>query len=235
MNSIFVAVQFQSGERVIINGDYLAALRERHKLDLGRTYALGLEGRGRALAELTVLTDHEATFQICGPVEPLQREPIKLIVGIARPQTVKKVLHVASSFGVTELVFIRSERAEKSYFQSAVLLPQHLRDEVILGVEQGWDHELPQVTVLDRFRPFVEDELTKQTGRKIILSTRTAIADQPTGPIKEQLTLAVGPEAGWNEFEEELLIKAGFSPLSLGKRMLRVEVALAVGLGRLQF
>lgn len=232
MNSIFVPKEFAIPGGVSITGEYLKGLSERHQFTLGRRYALGLEGVGRAYGVLETVSDSVAQFSIAEAAEKLARARYSLVVGISRPQTVKKVMHVAASFGVCELVFIRSERAEKSYFQSAVLLPNAIRDELILGVEQGWDHELPAVRVEERFKPFVQDELSKRAHQKVIFSTRTVQAVVDTD-YAAPVTIAVGPEAGWSDYEEQLFNAVGFTPISLGQRMLRVEVALAVGIGRL--
>jgi RsmE family RNA methyltransferase len=44
-------------------------------------------------------------------------------------------------------------------------------------------------------------------------------------PAGQGITVAVGPERGWSGRERELLEKAGFQRLSLGKRALRTETA----------
>lgn len=233
MNSIFIPQLFRiAGEELIVTGEELTAIKERQRLELGRRYSLGLEGRGRYSGELFELTSDRACFRGLQHVSTLERRPLKLVVGIARPQTVKKVLHVAASYGVPEVLFIRSERAEKSYFQSAGLLPSAIRSELVLGVEQGWDYELPVVRVVERFKAIVQDELAATQDQKVLLSTRNATS-QPRFDSTKPMILAVGPEAGWSEFEEEFLIASGFVPQSLGPRALRVEVALAVGLGYL--
>jgi 16S rRNA (uracil1498-N3)-methyltransferase len=43
--------------------------------------------------------------------------------------------------------------------------------------------------------------------------------------------LAVGPEGGFDDQERQELADAGFIPLGLGSRILRVETAALVGLG----
>jgi RsmE family RNA methyltransferase len=47
------------------------------------------------------------------------------------------------------------------------------------------------------------------------------------------VTLAIGPEGGWVEAELASLENVGFSPVSLGPRILRVETAVAALLSRL--
>jgi 16S rRNA (uracil1498-N3)-methyltransferase len=56
-----------------------------------------------------------------------------------------------------------------------------------------------------------------------------------TTPIesREPLVLAIGPEGGWIAREVDTFIARGFSPVSLGAPILRVEAAVAAALGQL--
>jgi 16S rRNA (uracil1498-N3)-methyltransferase len=50
------------------------------------------------------------------------------------------------------------------------------------------------------------------------------------GKIERTVTLAVGPEAGFSDVEEQLLQHAGFVPVHLGPRVLRTETAALAAL-----
>ena len=41
----------------------------------------------------------------------------------------------------------------------------------------------------------------------------------------EEILFTIGPEGGFTSNEEEILLKNGFLPVSLGKRVMRVETA----------
>ena len=47
------------------------------------------------------------------------------------------------------------------------------------------------------------------------------------------LVLAIGPEGGWIAREVETFVARGFTPVSLGAPILRVETAVAAALGQL--
>jgi 16S rRNA (uracil1498-N3)-methyltransferase len=48
------------------------------------------------------------------------------------------------------------------------------------------------------------------------------------------IRIAVGPEGGWTQEELELAINGGFSPVSMGARILRAETAAIAALSILQ-
>ncbi|MCU7938724.1 MAG: RsmE family RNA methyltransferase [gamma proteobacterium symbiont of Bathyaustriella thionipta] len=103
---------------------------------------------------------------------------------------------------------------------------------MILGLEQAKDTIMPEVMCYQRFKPFVEDVLPH-----LIQDSRAIIAHPGqgsfcTGDSQYKSTLAVGPEGGFIDYEVEKFKQAGFSSCHLGERILRVENAIPVLLGR---
>ena len=45
--------------------------------------------------------------------------------------------------------------------------------------------------------------------------------------------MAIGPERGWSDAEVDLFTQHGFTPVGLGERVVRVELALVFLLGKL--
>lgn len=86
----------------------------------------------------------------------------------------------------------------------------------------------PAVTVEPLFKPFVEDRLPAFTTGATRLVAHPG-ADRPLASLRlapdERVVLAVGPEGGWIPFEVDALRTAGFTPVSMGERTLRVETA----------
>jgi RsmE family RNA methyltransferase len=153
----------------------------------------------------------------------------------------KKVLQSAAAMGVRRIMLIRASRVIKSYFSSPQLQPDKIEEQLQLGMEQGVSTFLPQVSVHDRFRPFVEDELP-QLCRGInerLLAHPYAERDISELGLERRLgsdtpcVLAIGPEGGWQEHESEALVEAGFEGFSIGPRVLRVETALCALLGQI--
>jgi len=114
-----------------------------------------------------------------------------------------------------------------------LLDPIALREQLLLGLEQGRDTMLPEVMLRRRFKPFVEDEVPALAqGTRPLVAHPVAAAACPFA-LRARVTLAVGPEGGFIPYEIDMLRAHGFEPVSLGPRPLRVEQAVPALLGRL--
>jgi RsmE family RNA methyltransferase len=145
----------------------------------------------------------------------------------------KRILIDATSLGIKRIVLINSWKVDKSYWQTPNLKAGLLREKMLLGLEQARDTSLPELILAPRFKPFVEDELDRWAGpgRRLLAHP----GDFPAMPcdLSEPVTLAIGPEGGWTDYEVEMLQRQGFACHSFGTRILRVETALPALVGRL--
>lgn len=167
--------------------------------------------------------------------DPPPRAGVSLVLAMPRPKALRRVIPALASLGVDRVVLVNAARVEKSYFGSKVLDRASLDGLVCLGLEQACDTLAPRIEIRQRLRPFVEDELDAWSGASVRLvphpAARTPLPRVDPG---RPVTLAIGPDGGWVPFELELLARAGFTPVSLGPRVLRVEVAVSYALGRLR-
>ena len=167
--------------------------------------------------------------------DPPPRAGVSLVLAIPRPKTLRRVIPALASLGVDRIVLVNAARVEKSYFDSKVLAPAFLDGLIDLGLEQARDTRPPRIEVRERFRPFVEDELDAWAGSSVRLVPHpTAHATVPRVEPSQPVTLAIGPDGGWVPFEVDLFERCGFTPVSFGPRILRVEVALSYVLGRIR-
>ncbi|MBN1575300.1 MAG: 16S rRNA (uracil(1498)-N(3))-methyltransferase [Chitinispirillaceae bacterium] len=164
------------------------------------------------------------------PPPPL---PLTLIFALPRPKSLKKSIEAATSLGIKKIFIIESWRVEKNYWSSPSLAPESLREQMLLGLEQARDTVLPDIEIRRRFKPFVEDELPGLIVDSFALVAHPYEAQPcPSCPGK-QVVLMIGPEGGFIPYEIERLRETGFLPVTIGKRILRVETAIAAFAGRL--
>lgn len=221
-----------------LTGERAAYAFKVHGLSSGITVQAGQFGGKLGRARVKTASAEIIELELDLDIHPPPREPIDLIVAVPRPQTIKKVIGIATTMGIRSLHFVRSANTVKSYLQSPTLLPENIAFEVIKGLEQACDTRGPLVEVHAKFRDFVSyrlKDLLADAAAAFMLDTRAA-DQQSVGVLnteaKKNIVGAIGPESGWADNEVEILLQHGFLPMSLGPRMLRVETAAAVFLGR---
>jgi RsmE family RNA methyltransferase len=196
----------------------------------------GVVGGRMGEAEVLALSPSELVLRPALDRDPPPPAPVSLLLGLPRPKILRRVLQAAASMGVKRLVLLGSWRVEKSYWASPQLAPEVIREDLLLGLEQGRDTVLPEVLLRRFFKPFVEDELEALfPGPARLLAHPAGAAPLETlAPAGPRATLAVGPEGGWTPYEAEALRRRGFSPFSLGPRVLRVDAAVPYAVGQVE-
>jgi RsmE family RNA methyltransferase len=165
--------------------------------------------------------------------EPLEPLPLRLILALPRPKVLNRTIAAAASMGIREIDLINSWRVEKSYWKSPRLSDENLRMQSILGLEQSGDTILPTIRLHRLFTPFVRGELSVEIGNKMALLAQPGSAIEAPRHADQSVVLAIGPEGGFIDREVETFQEIGFTSVSLGPRILRVETAIACLVGRL--
>lgn len=204
-----------------------------HRLNLGDTLQAGVLNGLCGEAEIIEQQVDATRLKLKFYRQPPAALPVTLLLALPRPRMLARSLEHLSTLGVKKIILMQTARVEKSYWQSPELKPEKIHQHLILGLEQAKDTKLPEVILKQRFKPFVEDELASLAKDSLKLVAHPG--DYPSCPrgINEQLTLAIGPEGGFVDFEIQLLEAQGFQPVQMGERILRVETAVTALLARL--
>jgi 16S rRNA (uracil1498-N3)-methyltransferase len=204
-----------------------------HQIKLGDTLKVGLINGKIGTGE--VILFNQAEIHLCITLTQASPKPlpVTLVLALPRPKMLKRTLQTLATLGVKEIYLINSYRVEKSYWQTPLLEEEAIREHLLLGLEQGCDTHMPEVHLIKRFKPFVEDDLQNIVGK-----TRALVAHPYTdlpcpAQIDYAITLAIGPEGGFIPYEIDLLQKCGFTAVNLGERIMRVETVVPYLLGRL--
>jgi RsmE family RNA methyltransferase len=224
---------FVAADRVRLDGRRLRHVREVHRAQPGSTLRVGLLNGRLGAGEIIHLSDEALEMAVRLDQSPPKPLPVTLVLALPRPKSLKKILQAVTAMGVKRIVLLNTWRVEKSFWDSPVLQPAALEEQMILGLEQARDTALPRLTRRNRFKPFVEDELPELIrNARALLAHPSAAAPCPRA-LREPVTLAIGPEGGFIPYEVDKLQAAGFEAVSLGERRLRVEHAVPALLGRL--
>ena len=235
MNLIILFAEDFIGDphRVRLHGRRQAHVLGVHRARVGETLRVGLLNGQLGTGRITALSADALEMEVTLEHAPPPPLPLTLLLALPRPKSLKRVLQAVTAMGVKRIVLMNAWRVEKSYWESPVLHPATVREQLVLGLEQAGDTRLPAVMLRPRFKPFVEDEVPAWCrDTRALLAHPPALQPCPRG-VGEAVTLAVGPEGGFIDYEVELLQAQGFEAVSLGERILRVEHAVPALLGRL--
>jgi len=230
-----------------LTGDATCTLRDRRAqhlrtvlgAELGSQVRAGVIGGGTGRAELLADDGTAITLRLTLTEPAPAPLPIELVLAIPRPKVLTRVVEAAAAFGVARIELTNAWRVDKSYLRSPRLAPDALALAARLGAEQGATTHLPEIAVHHRLMALLDArwpgppavKLVAHPGAPPIETAVMRLSGPPGSPAP--LALAIGPEGGWIAREVDTFIDRGFSPVSLGAQILRVETAVAAALGQL--
>jgi 16S rRNA (uracil1498-N3)-methyltransferase len=219
--------------RVRLHGRRLEHVQRVHRVAPGDELRVGLIGGKTGTGRIDHIDAEAMEMTISLGAEPPPPLPVRLILALPRPKVLNRTIAAAVSMGIREIDLINSWRVEKAYWGSPKLSTANLRNQAILGLEQAGDTILPSIRIHKLFVDFVKQDL------RALVDGRVALVADPGGSpacpreVVEPVVLAIGPEGGFIPRELETFRESGFTAVSLGPRILRVETALAYVVGRL--
>lgn len=235
MNLLLVEPNEVGSDGTILIADRRAThLRTFVGVTVGSTVKTGIVAGRTGSAE--VLSDDGTTLALrltlTGPVSPAL--PVSLVLAVPRPKVLTRVIETAAAFGVQRIDLTNSWRVEKAYLSSPRLARDALAYAVRFGAEQGATTHLPPVELHERLMGLLDARWAVPTA-----APATKLIAHPDAPPIEEATLtwplvlAIGPEGGWIQRELDTFVQRGFTPVSIGTPILRVEAALSAVLGQL--
>jgi 16S rRNA (uracil1498-N3)-methyltransferase len=227
------AEDFIAGDRVRLRGRTLKHIREVHGAVAGDELRVGVVNGRMGFGRVEHIDDNSVEMTIRLETDPPPPLPLRLILALPRPKVLNRTIAAAASMGITEIDLINAWRVEKAYWESPKLSPGNLRLQSILGLEQARDTMLPVIRLHRFFTPFVREELPRDIGGKRALLAHPAGQTEAPRSLAESIVLAIGPEGGFIDREVSTFRDIGFTVVSLGSRVLRVETALAYLIGRM--
>lgn len=208
----------------------LTHIHEVLKAKVGETLAICLVNKSLATGVLESLDSSQAVITITHQEQGLKL-PYTLEVAASRPPTMKKIIEHGTSLGVCHFSIFKASLSDKSYLQSHIYKANEMDKYLSLGLSQSKS--------LQNF-PTYNVSLTKspsQSEQKYILSL-SAHSNQTflneDIDFTQNITIAIGPERGWTQPEEESYLAKGYKPISIAMTTLRVEIATFAALGQLE-
>lgn len=203
------------------------------KAQKGGTFKAGLINGPLGRAVVLEINEERAVLAFCYEKDPAPKIPLTVISALPRPPVFRRMAAFLTAMGVEKMIFIQTARVEKSYWNSPSLKEDHVRQSLILGLEQSGDTVIPEVSFSKHFKSFADDALPLIADGKTSLLAHPKEASPCPAGINGSVVLAVGPEGGFTDDEVETFCAAGFRTVHLGSRILRVETAVQAFIGRI--
>ena len=176
---------------------------------------------------------------------------VTMLLGHPRPPVLRRLFKDLTTIGVDKIVVTHSELSEKSYLQSNIWGGKALRKALIEGASQAGVTTIPEVRRFYSLRRALEELASGSTSGaaddrpgaahddsrpadralRLLLDPEASEGLYEASPGRgiDSALLAIGPERGWSDDERGELLKAGFTPVGLGRRTLRTETAALAG------
>lgn len=233
------------------DADFLAAgtpaaehLSRVLKISRGGTFWCGVKNGARGLATVReIFPDGAIAFSVAWeksenfPEEKLP--PVRLLVGLSRPQTMKKVFAAAGEIGCSRIDVFQSEKGDPAYAESSLWKngARAIGEILEKAAEQTCTTAIPPVRLWRSLENFLAGNVRgcgvpEKDFFPLALDVYAAEKSmaQIAFPPRVPALLAIGSERGWSEKEREILRGNGFVFAHLGGRVLRVETAVAAAL-----
>ncbi len=187
----------------------------------GSTFQLGLLNGPLGTGTVTAVTPESVTFTI-ETTGPALAPWYDLILALPRPRSLKRILFQSAAMGVRNIFLVGATKVEKSYFNMHLLREEEYRPVLIDGLMQGKTTALPRLTVIPKLRDLWA-QLPTDAGLRFIANP--APAGTPFPASSGLPLIAIGPDGGWTDAENQAFAEHDFLPITLGPRPLRTDTA----------
>ncbi len=234
LTRVFVDEPLDSGRELRLGASAAAHVGRVLRLVTGSELTL-FDGRGGEYPA-TIVESRGTVLRVrVGAHRAIERESplrITLAQALARGERMDWIVQKATELGVAAIVPLLTERSVvKLDARQAEKRREHWRGIVIGACEQSGRNRLPDVLgpqPLDQWlasAPPADARIlldpTADSGLRSLDSTRT-------------VSVLIGPEGGLSPAERALAVRAGFTQLRMGPRVLRTETAAIAALSALQ-
>jgi RsmE family RNA methyltransferase len=201
------------------------------KLTVGDEIKCTLLNKGLATGVISELSAESARVNL-GEIRPGASQWFDLVIGLSRPQTTKKILEHASTFGARRFHFFKAALSEKSYLDSKIFNDKAYEEFLLTGLSQSGLYTQQPEFQLDKYNPA---DQYKNKPQKFILDLKAEKSFLETKiDWNEPITLAIGPERGWIEEDLTHFHHAGFTSIKISSSILRVEHAVYSAISQLE-
>ena len=236
LTRVHVDAELQSGRQLLVEGSAGNHIARVLRLRAGDTVTL-FNGQGGEYGGSIEEIRRDAVLVSLLEHREIEREsPLQLVLeqGISRGDRMDWVVQKATELGVSRIVPLFTERSVVHLDdRQAVRKVQHWRSIAIAACEQSGRNRVPQIEPPIGLYDLLQQPVAAEAPRLLLApAAGLRLADIPPG--HAGATVLIGPEGGLADVEQEAAVKAGYTPVRLGPRVLRTETAAVCALTLLQ-
>lgn len=228
---LFVPDELKPGARGVLDAHQTRQVRSVLRLSAGSQLTL-LDGNGiESCARIVAVSQSGASFEVLTVATPDREPSLRLTVGLAvlKGDRFEFAIQKLTELGVTRIVPLLTERCVVSFDDARAWQKRSERYERIAreAAEQSERVRLPEIA-----------EPTALTGFLHQQPVIALIERDSTVPIagctrQREMAIAIGPEGGWTQAEQDLIAREASGMASLGRLILRAETAAIIAAGTL--
>ncbi len=189
------------------------------------------------LCELLTVTKSAVTAKVISKVVVTNESPlnITLLQAISSGDRMDYTIQKAIELGVNRIQPINSQRSVvKLSGERAEKRKEHWQNVVISACEQSGRAVIPQVKNALTLANWLGSNPAQVNSTRITLSPTATQTLQDLLKAADEIYLLIGAEGGLTNEEIALASAQGFSPVQLGKRVLRTETAALAAVAAMQ-
>lgn len=214
-----------AGGELRVEGEPYKHLFRARRLGVGDRLRV-VDGRGGARWAEVVRIDRSAAALTLGEPAPANEPALRLdlFVPTFRPERASWMVEKVTELGVWAIRFLHTERAPRQLGEGTL---DRLRRVAAAALEQCHGARLPEISGPHEWRELAG--LVEGAGERWVLDPEAEAGSGSDRAAPSAAALLVGPEGGWSPREQAELRAAGWRPVGLGPRILRIETAAVAG------
>jgi RsmE family RNA methyltransferase len=231
MNSLIL----KNSDGLIMDSHVLGHINTTLKSKTGDVLKCTILNQGLGLGEITELSPTHCRLKL-SEITPGKPQWFNLVTALSRPQTSKKVLEHATTFGAKKIHFFKATLSEKSYLDSKIFENKEYEEYMLAGLSQSGIYASMPEFMLDKYNP-AQSYGQEEPGQKYILDLKGArnfLDIAPEIDFQKPVTLAIGPERGFVSEDIARFHEAGFKSVKISSSILRVEHAIYSAVSQLE-
>jgi 16S rRNA (uracil1498-N3)-methyltransferase len=200
------------------------------RVELGQQYEIS-DNAHKYLAKVVEAHKEAVRFEILERLEAARETPfITLYAAIVKFEHFEWGVEKATELGVDRIVPLVTARTEKGLDKAVPKRLERWRKIALEASQQSRRAFLPEVAEAVAIKKI----LGAVDGKKFFLDEDRSGQALKRALDEEPVNILIGPEGGWTEDERDLARGSGWTPISLGPRVLRAETAWMASLAILR-